>query len=205
MKPVILDTGPSLNFLAVNQINLMHLTLAANHEDVLFPQEVATEIQDKSDESGKFAGTARIFSALVKEKKFRILESDVIADTELVKAMKDTSTVPLSQLLRRRSKDLGEIMAVAHAIKLRNEGHTVTLVIDDGGGRKLARSKGFKAFYSTPRILAMAGKQELISYAECRRIYERMRPSDGREPTDDGLPHWDNSGLNDRSLFTKSK
>ena len=55
MRPVILDTGPCLNFISINQGNLMHAALSLDYDKLLVPREVANEIEDKSKDAGKFA------------------------------------------------------------------------------------------------------------------------------------------------------
>jgi predicted nucleic acid-binding protein len=94
-------------------------------------------------------------------------------------------------------------MVVAHEIKLREAGCEVTPVIDDGGGRALAKALGF-AVIGTIRILGLAASKGLVPRAEMKRIYERLRPSNGAEPMDDGLPHWQDSGLGHRALYKSS-
>ena len=200
MKSVILDTGPCLNFLAVNQGHLLRQVLEAKYDSLLVPREVATEISDKSAEVKKFARAAPIFSGMVRASIIEILESDAENDAALVQAIKVVSKLPPSQLLTRRRKDLGETMVVAHAIKLRAAGYEVTLVIDDGGGRRLAAKHDFPTM-GTVRILATAANMGLANRAEMKKIYERLRPSGGGEPMDDGLPHWQISGLDERRLY----
>lgn len=180
----------------------MHAALSVDYDRLLVPREVATEMGDKSAEVKKFARAAPLFKGLVRDSMIEILESDAEADEALVRAIKLVSRLAPSELLTRRRKDLGEKMVVAHAIKLRDEGCEVTLVIDDGGGQALAKEHGF-ATIGTIRILALAAFNGLVNRAEMKTIYERLRPSDGTEPLDDGLPHWTTSGLGNRRLYKK--
>jgi predicted nucleic acid-binding protein len=203
VKPVILDTGPCLNFISIGEGNLMHAALAVDFDKLLVPREVANEIGDKSSEVPKFARADPLFKGLVRDSKIEILESDAHNDMALVKAIKLVSRLPPSALLTKRRKDLGETMVVAHAIKLREAGFEVTLVIDDGGGRGLAKAHGF-AVIGTIRILGLAASKGLVPRAKMKGIYERLRPSNGAEPMDDGLPHWHDSGLGHRALYKTS-
>jgi hypothetical protein len=142
-------------------------------------------------------------TGLVKDQKITILESDAQNDQALVQAIKTVTRIPPADFLQRRRKDLGETMVIAHAIKLRDEGYELTLVIDDGGGQRLAMRYGFPRPISTVRILGTAGSMGLLTYAETKKIYERLRPSNGGEPMDDGLPHWSVSGLAERKLYRR--
>jgi predicted nucleic acid-binding protein len=202
---VILDTGPCLNFLAVNEGKLLYSVLGASNNRILVPQEVANEIVDKARESAKFSAAARRFEGLSREPKFAVLESK-LDDVALIRAMRRVSPgKPPSELLAaRRMKDLGEILVISHAIKLRDEGNTVSLVMDERIGRKLAIRHGFKPI-STPRIMATAGSMGLLSYSDSRLIYEKLRASDGSRVMDDGLPHWKDSKLDDRSLYKQDR
>ena len=200
MNSVILDTGPCLNFLSVGQGNLMHETLKIKYGQLYVPREVATEIADKSADSQKFAKASKIFGAFVRDSMIDVLESDAENDFELVQAIREVSPLPPAELLIRRRKDLGEIMVVAHAIKLRDHGYNVRLVIDDRGGQALAERHGFEVV-STVRILATAASLGLVDYSDMKMIYERLRPSDGSEPMDDGLPHWDSTDLSNKRLY----
>ena len=42
---------------------------------------------------------------------------------------------------RRQAKDLGELMVVAHAVVAAEQGHHVTVMIDDGDGRRIATAE----------------------------------------------------------------
>lgn len=203
MKSVILDTGPCLNFLAINQGRLLYQVLEIDTDQILVPREVADEISDKATDDRKFGPALRNFQGLSRERKFQILESDAINDPALVRAIKRVSTMPPSELLaKRRQKDRGEIMVVAHALKLRDDGYEVKLVIDDGDGRRLAKRFNFEPIRTT-RIFALAGNLGLLDYSETKKLYEKLRPSNGGAVMDSGLPHWTNSGLADRRLFQR--
>jgi predicted nucleic acid-binding protein len=204
VKLVILDTGPCLNFLSIDQGNLLCQVLSTDSTSLFIPREVATEIEDKSREQAKFSRAARVLPALVREGRISILESDAQNDVALVLAIKQVSPLLPADLLQRRRKDLGETMVIAHAIKLRAAGDEVRVVIDDGGGRTLAMNRGFVKPISTTRILATAASEGMLTYAAVKKIYERLRPSNGREPMDDGLRHWSDSGLDNRSLYRQS-
>jgi predicted nucleic acid-binding protein len=197
---VVLDTGPLLNFLSIGQGNLMHQVLGPRFERVLMPREVVNEIEDKSLEDSRFARANPVLGGMLRQGLFEVLESDADSDMALVTALKFVSRLPPSALLVRRAKDLGETLVVAHAIKLRDEGNTVILVIDDRGGQALAAKHKFRIM-TTPRILATAASEGLVNRADMKKIYERLRPSNGSKPMDDGLPHWQNSGLDDKKLY----
>lgn len=201
MSSVILDTGPCLNFFAVGQGNLMHRALDVDFDRVLVPREVANEIEDKSGEDGRFARARSMFGGMSRQGLFEILESEE-SDEELFTAIKIVSSRPPSELMVRRTKNLGETMVIAHAIKLRRQGHTVTVVIDDGGGRRMAAKNGFEPI-GTVRILGLAARNGLVTRAENKALYERLRPSAGAPALDDGLPHWSLTGLDKKELYRR--
>ena len=204
MNAVILDRGPCLNLISINQVNLMHAALSVDFDKLFLLRKVANEISDKSGEGTKFARADPLFKGLVRSSMIEILESDAHNDEALVRAIKLVSALPPTVLLTKRRKDLGEKMVVAHGLKLREAGFEVTLVIDDRDGQDLARRHEFKTI-GTIRILGLAAFQGLVTLAEMKVIYERLRPSNGAEPMDDGLPHWTTSGLGNKLLYAKAR
>ena len=54
VQSVILDTGPCLNLISINQGNLMHAALSVDFDKQFVPREVTSEISDKSREGAKF-------------------------------------------------------------------------------------------------------------------------------------------------------
>ena len=179
----------------------MHRALDVDFERVLMPREVANEIEDKSAEDRRFARAKSMLGGMSRQGLFEILESDE-SDEALFAAIKVVSSKPPSELMARRTKDLGETMVIAHAVKLRKQGHTVTVVIDDREGRALAEGNGFKPI-GTVRILALAAANGFVTRAENRKLYERLRPSTGAPAIDDGLPHWSQTGLDKKELYRR--
>ncbi|ASK66213.1 hypothetical protein CFK39_10735 [Brachybacterium avium] len=110
----------------------------------------------------------------------------------------------------RATKDLGEMMVVAHAVVAAEAGDEMTVLIDDGGGRRLAaleaqrldrlrgagRPVGQMRLISTMTVLRnAAGKRELPDRQSMRDLYTRMRRlDDGLVPLDQTdlmtLPCW---------------
>lgn len=88
MNAVILDTGPCLNLVSINQVNLMHAALSVDFDKLFVPRKVANEISDKSGEGTKFARTDPLFKGLVRSSMIEILESDAHNDEALVRAIK---------------------------------------------------------------------------------------------------------------------
>lgn len=97
----------------------------------------------------------------------------------------------------RHSKDLGETMVIAHAVVAAEAGYDVRVLLDDGGGARVATSEirrlrrrqasdptvGTISLVSTLTILKRAaGKQYLPGKDTMREIYARLRC------LDDGLP-----------------
>jgi hypothetical protein len=111
-------------------------------------------------------------------------------------------------------KNLGEIMVIAHALVAAESGLTVTVLIDDGDGRKLAAAQrdrlkrlrdagnqtvGQIQLIGTLTVLNWAAqKGQVKDKAEMRSIYDRLRA------LDDGLaPIKDTRLLNDE-LWVKA-
>lgn len=104
----------------------------------------------------------------------------------------------------KHPKDLGETMVIAHAVVAAESGETVTVLIDDGSGARIATSEinrlrrlrpsghaaGSIMLLSTLTILERAaGGQHIPDKATMRNIYDRPRG------LDDGLPPIENTNL----------
>ncbi|WP_440348298.1 hypothetical protein [Melissospora conviva] len=131
---------------------------------------------------------------------------DVLPDDEtpeLAAAVHRITQQPMQDRLRRL-KDLGEIMVVAHAVVAAEAGETMTVLIDDGSGARIATSEirrlqrlrvqghavGSIRLVSTLTILQRAaGTQHIPDKSAMRDIYLRLRG------LDDGLPPIESTGL----------
>jgi hypothetical protein len=104
----------------------------------------------------------------------------------------------------RHPKDLGEIMVIAHAVVAAQAGDTVTVLIDDGSGARIATSEisrlqrlrsqghavGSIRLVSTLTVLERAaGGQHIPDKATMRHIYKQLRD------LDDGLPPVETTNL----------
>ncbi|MHA3683745.1 hypothetical protein ACXR2T_02300 [Leucobacter sp. HY1910] len=201
---MIIDAGPALNFIAAGYQQLLLDVISAKSAFMCAPQSVADEVQRKSHQPhGSHAGTARfhsrhwhVFEALVSNGLVKLLIDDV-RDKALVAA---TVSVSKQTVMQRAltSKDLGETMVVAHALKMARIGKAVIVLVDDGGGQRLARQHGLKVT-STLGILRDAARLGMVeTRGDMKLIYARIAQYD------DGLPHWDTSVvsvLHDRELY----
>ncbi|GAB2522347.1 hypothetical protein GCM10027267_18900 [Paramicrobacterium agarici] len=202
MNSFVLDAGPCLNFLATNEGDLLHATLTRARRSLLVPQEVADEVKAKSSEVTELSPAYRRFIGLRNAGKFEVLASDVMNDDALVGAIKSLTSDPPSRLVdpRLRQKNRGEILVVAHAIKLREAGNDIRLLVDDRDARQLAKDHKFKVV-TTPGVLELAARLGLADYEHIRGIYRKMVPGGGRRPTDHGLPRWEQTPLADKSIY----
>jgi hypothetical protein len=115
---------------------------------------------------------------------------------ELAAVVHRIGGLPMAERLRH-SKDLGETMVIAHAVVAAEAGDTVTVLIDDGPGARIATSEinrlerlrtgdhlvGTIRLISTLTVLERAaGKQHTPDKATMRTAYLRLRE------LDDGLP-----------------
>ena len=112
---------------------------------------------------------------------------DVSTNEVLAHELSLVSGAPAADRIRT-SKDLGELMVIAHACSLAKEGVTAYIVIDDGNGRRLARAaqkrvgaagySGALALLSTRGILEQAEPSWLKGSVDWRDAYARMRAFD---------------------------
>lgn len=193
-----MDAGPGLNFFSVNKERLLIATIGP----IAIPEVVHTEIRRKADQDRRFAAAGRVLQKLP-EKYLEILED--ATTPELAAVVQRISRLPL-EVRRRTGKDLGEMMVVAHAVVEAETGQDVVVLIDDGGGRKMAqleaarlnrlkrggRQVGSIALMDTLAVLRKAaGTSHIPDRNSMRELYSRLRQ------LDDGLVPLPESGLQD--------
>lgn len=192
----IMDAGPGINFLSLHQERLLFSALGA----LCVPEVVREEIVRKAVQDQRFAAAAVVLAKLP-DRLLHVLPDDVSDD--LSAAVQSICGMPLEQRTRI-SKDLGEIMVIAHAVVAAETGDDITVLIDDRGGRDIAarqaqrlnrmreqgRTVGRLSVLGTPTVLERAaGGQYLPDRSMMRSLYDRLRA------LDDGLPPLDSTNL----------
>lgn len=192
----IMDAGPGINFLSINQERLLFGTLGP----LSVPEAVQTEVLRKAGQDHRFAGAGRVWTKLP-ERLMKVLSDDVT--NELSAAVQRISGVPMNQRLRS-GKDLGETLVIAHATVAAEAGEHIVVLIDDGGGcaaaateaRRLQRLQadgktiGSIRLINTVTVLERAaGGEHLPDKNAMRDLYGRLRN------LDDGLPPLDTTNL----------
>lgn len=128
-RPVI-DAGPALNFFSINKQRLLIGVLGP----LSAPETVRDEVLRKAKrEEGRFGHASVVWSRLG---QYMQILSDEWTD-DLARAVSDVAGMPMADRMKT-SKDLGEIMVIAHALVAAKAGAEVTVLIDDGAGRQLA-------------------------------------------------------------------
>jgi hypothetical protein len=193
-RPII-DAGPSLNFLSINQERLLIGVLGK----LSVPETVEGEVLRKSRQDERFSAAGKVWSK-IKPGFIRILSDD--HTPELAAVVGRITNQPM-QARMTQPKDLGEVMVIAHAVVAAEAGDTVTVLIDDGDGARTATSEvrrlerlrlqgnnvGAIRLVSTLTILERAAGTHVPDKATMRAIYQRMRG------LDDGLPPIDKTRL----------
>lgn len=185
----IMDAGPGINFLSLHQERLLFGALGA----LCVPEVVREEIVRKASQEQRFAAAADVLAKLP-DRLLHVLPDDVSDD--LSAAVLSICGMALEQRTRI-SKDLGEIMVIAHAVVAAETGDDITVLIDDRGGRDIAarqaqrlnrmreqgRTVGRLSILGTPTVLERAaGGPYLPDRSAMRSLYNRLRA------LDDGLP-----------------
>jgi hypothetical protein len=131
-RPII-DAGPSLNFLAINKERLLIGVLGP----LSVPETVEVEVLRKSREDARFRSAATVWRKLA-PRWLQIISGD---ETPELAAVVHRVTRQPKQKRLRHPKDLGEIMVIAHAVLAAEAGETVTVLIDDRSGARIATSE----------------------------------------------------------------
>jgi hypothetical protein len=194
-RPII-DARPSLNFLSIHKERLLIGVLGP----LSVPETVEVEVLRKSREDERFRCAATIWRKLT-PRWLQIIADD---ETPELAAVVHRITRQSMQERLRHPKDLGEIMVIAHAVVAAEAGATVTVLIDDGSGARIATSEmsrlqrlrsqghvvGSIRLVSTLTVLERAaGSQHIPDKAAMRDIYQRLRG------LDDGLPPVETTSL----------
>lgn len=200
-RPII-DAGPGLNFLSANRERLLISVLGP----LSAPETVQDEVLRKSAHDSRFRAAAATWRKLT-PRWIEILSDD--ATPELAAVVQRISGLPIDQR-KRQAKDLGETMVIAHAVVAAEAGQTVTVLIDDGTGARIAaaeihrlerlRSSGSSVgsitLASTLTVLEKAaGTDQLPDRAAMRDTYKRLYE------LDDGLPPIEQTKLLSQSLW----
>lgn len=198
----IMDAGPGINFFSVHRERLLFAELGP----IAIPEIVETEIRRKSRQDQRFAAAERALGK-IPERLLKVLSDDMTE--ELAKTVHRIAGLPMDQRLRS-SKDLGETMVVAHAVVAAESGAHVKVLIDDGGGRRMAireaarlkrlgeidPSTGSISLVGTTTVLkSAAGKEYLSDRGVLRDLYKKLRG------LDDGLPPLESTGLLDLPVW----
>lgn len=201
-RPII-DAGPGLNFLAINRERLLISVLGP----LSAPETVQDEVFRKSRRDDRFQAAEKVWRKLT-PRWLQILPDD---PTPELAAVVHRITRQLMEHRLQHPKDLGETMVIAHSVVAAEAGETVTVLIDDGPGARLATSEihrlqrlrasdpavGSVRLASTLTVLEHAAlKQHVSDKNAMREIYKRLRG------LDDGLPPIETTGLLSADLWS---
>ncbi|MGX6608279.1 hypothetical protein ACWKSP_40095 [Micromonosporaceae bacterium Da 78-11] len=134
---ILLDAGPSLNFLAVGQQNILIQIAQSQKLRLAAPARVDNEVigMSRSDRF-KNTGVRTTWNALKSSGRVEILP-DELTTQQFADAVARISGMPARDRIRDR-KSLGEIMVLAHASVIIQQGNDVFVMIDDADGRRRA-------------------------------------------------------------------
>jgi hypothetical protein len=195
VRPII-DAGPGLNFLSIHKERLLIAILGPFSA----PETVQSEVLRKSQQDDRFRAAATVWRKLTAH-WIEILPDDTTP--ELATVVQRVGGLPMDER-RRQPKDLGETMVIAHAVVAAESGQSVTILIDDGPGARIATSEisrlrrlgsggrpvGSIKLASTLTVLGRAaGTEHLPDRAAMRDTYNRLRG------LDDGLPPIESTDL----------
>ncbi|MHB1431888.1 MAG: PIN domain-containing protein [Streptosporangiaceae bacterium] len=184
---VLLDAGPTLNFLAVGQQTVLISVADKGGLQLTVPQRVDHEVLGMCRDP-RFARTP----AQATWRKLRgsgrvVVVPDELTTTVFTDAVTRISGVPASERVKAR-RSLGEIMVLAHASSLAQGGADVFVLLDDGDGRvRCKREQGWLerngasgqlVLWSTRQVLKQADPSWFAGGLTWQQVYERMREFD---------------------------
>jgi hypothetical protein len=147
--------------------------------DLFVPDTVDDEVLRKEKRDPLFAGTGSNWNILTGHGHVNILSSDPdgIDGKTLAEIVYSLSRMPLAERLQT-SKDLGELMVIAHAKMRSDRGEKVVVIIDEWRGQQLASQVGLRVI-NTERILLMGIKTgHVTDKNHMKKLYEEFRTFD---------------------------
>lgn len=202
-KLVVIDAGPALNFLAAGKADLLCDVIDRRERTLLMPQTVRDEIHQivERPRGGKFGACPGRLAAFIEAERIEVV-ADSIEDKPLVSQVLRVAGIPMIRRVKE-PKDLGETLVLAHALRLRAEGQSVVVLIDEVEGSKKARMYGLKVITTIGVLLAAAEYGLVEDRVEMKAVYESIAQFD------DGLPGWDSNParnpLADKTLYLAHK
>lgn len=132
---MVIDAGPALNFFATNNERLL-LRVVGGY--LRAPETVANEVATKARGETRFRPAGVVWAKLTNANRIEVLSDDITDD--LASAVERLTRMPMSDRMSQ-AKDLGETMVVAHAAVAAQSGQDVAILIDDGGGARMAENE----------------------------------------------------------------
>ncbi|MFI7001292.1 hypothetical protein [Nocardia sp. NPDC050175] len=157
------------------------------------PETVENEVLRKSRTDHRFHRVGLVWSKLT-PKWIQVLSDDW---TQELEAVCNRLTQMSWSERQKQAKDLGELLVVAHAVAAAEQGHHVTVVIDDRSGAKMATAESLRlnrlraqrhpvgsiVLTNTASILERAaGSVHVPDRAAMKAIYRNLREYDGLLP-----------------------
>ena len=190
---ILLDAGPSLNFLAVGQENILIQVAASRGLQLAAPAKVDREIIGMCKDP-RFSRTAAsgTWDKLKSAHRVIVLDDEVVEDA-FTAAVTRISGKPAEER-KRDPRSLGEIMVLAHASVRVQQGQTVFVLMDERDGRRRAgleddwlvrcEAPGKLVLWNTRQVLRDAAtKPDMITGGLAwETVYKQMTKFD------DGLP-----------------
>jgi predicted nucleic acid-binding protein len=147
--------------------------------DLFVPDTVDDEVLRREKGDPAFAGTGSNWNLLTAHGHVNILSSDPdSADGKaLANIVYHLTRRPLAERLEM-SKDLGELMVIAHAKMRSDRGEKVVVIIDEWRGQQLASQVGLKVI-NTERILLLGIKTgHITDKNHMKKLYNQLREFD---------------------------
>jgi hypothetical protein len=133
----VLDAVVCVHFAGANLVPVLTAALASVDFTLLVPQEVCDEVRRKD---AKYPGLAKRWAAVERSRHVRVLPRLELATApeRIIDVLEEIRDLDFEQALHD-SRDLGEHVVIAHGVHLKEKGRQVALLIDDGGGQRIAR------------------------------------------------------------------
>lgn len=173
-RRVILDAGPAITFCAANKQRILHGVLN-DIGDLKAPATVDLEVKNKARPGTRFEAARKNWAGLVDNGHIDLLSDE--ASDALNAAVIQLDGTPLAERVRI-TRDLGELMVMAHALVMRDAGIDVVVLIDESRAQEVATRAGLRVL-DTPRTLGLAARSGLITdRGAMRKIYAELRRFD---------------------------
>ncbi|MEV7969447.1 hypothetical protein AB0O34_26200 [Sphaerisporangium sp. NPDC088356] len=177
----VLDAVVCVHFVGANLQPILIDVLESSGLVLQIPEEVCDEVAGKDH---RYPGLRQRWARLQASERIQVLPRIEVetAHPRVVEVIEEIRGIELEQAVRI-NRDLGEVIVIAHCVRLAEQRRNVMALIDDQGGQALAARWGIPVL-TIENVLTLAiHRGHFPNRADLRKTYDKLREyGDGMLP-----------------------